>query len=67
MTNFMDYVRERGIEIPEHTISGAWFAEHGYPIVVRCSCCGMTMATPSAYIDEEGYTFCSDCAGVDEE
>lgn len=67
MKSFFDYVRERGIDIPEKEIPGNWFSKHGYPMVVRCSCCEMTMAIPSAWIDEEGYTYCSDCAGVNEE
>ena len=46
---------------------GDWFSKHGYPMVVRCACCEMTMAIPSAWIDDEGYTYCSDCAGVNEE
>lgn len=67
MKNFYQYMEERGIEVPKKEISGAWFAEHGYPMVVRCSCCDMTMALPSAWIDDEGYTFCSSCADVEEE
>jgi len=66
MKSFYEYVRARGIEIPEGNISGEWFAKHGYPMIVRCSCCEMTMATPSCFIDDEGYTFCSDCADVSE-
>lgn len=67
MISFFDYVQKRGIEIPKGNISGEWFSKHGYPMVVRCSCCDMTMAIPSAYIDDEGYTYCSDCAGVNAE
>lgn len=64
MVSFSEYVKARGIEIPEGNISGEWFSKHGYPMVVRCSCCEMTMAIPSAWIDDEGYTYCADCAGV---
>ena len=67
MKSFFEYVKEKGIEIPEKTIPGSWFREHGYPMVVRCSCCEMTMAIPSAWIDDEGYTYCGDCADVEEE
>ena len=67
MKSFFEYVRARGIDIPEGNISGEWFSKHGYPMVVRCACCEMTMAIPSAYIDDEGYTLCADCAGVEEE
>ena len=62
MKTFYEYVRDRGIDIPENNIPGSWFQEHGYPMVVRCACCEMTMAIPSALIDEEGYTFCANCA-----
>lgn len=67
MKNFFEYVRECGVEIPENNIPGEWFSKHGYPMIVQCSCCEMTMAIPSAWIDDEGYTFCSDCAGVSKE
>ena len=67
MKSFTEYVRDRGIEIPEKEIPGNWFSQHGYPMVVRCACCEMTMAIPSAWIDDDGYTYCSDCAGVNEE
>jgi len=67
MKTFFDYVRDQGIAIPETNIPGSWFHKHGYPMIVRCCCCEMTMAIPSAWIDDKGYTYCSDCAGVDEE
>ena len=67
MKSFFEYVKETGIEVPEKTIPGSWFREHGYPMVVRCACCEMTMAIPSAWIDDEGYTYCSDCADTEEE
>ena len=67
MKSFRQYLKARGIEMPEGSIPGSWFSDHGYPMVVRCACCDMSMAIPSAYIDDEGYVFCSDCAGVSEE
>lgn len=68
MISFRQYVETRmNIKMPEGTISGAWFSENGLPMVVRCSCCDMTMASPSAWINDEGYTFCSTCADVEEE
>ena len=67
MKSFTEYVRDRGIDIPEKEIPGNWFSQHGYPMIVRCACCEMTMAIPSAWIDDDGYTYCSDCAGVNEE
>ena len=67
MISFRQYVEARGIEIPKGNIPGEWFSKHGYPMVVRCSCCEMTMAIPSAWIDDEGYTYCSDCGSVSDE
>jgi hypothetical protein len=50
------------IEMPQGEINGKWFADNGLPMIVECACCGMTMALPSAMIDEEGRIFCSQCA-----
>lgn len=64
MKTFKRYCEENlGIEFPKsNTISGGWFASHGLPMIVACSCCEMTMALPSAMIDEHGHCFCSNCA-----
>ena len=64
MKNFIQYVKDHGIEVPEKNIPGEWFSKHGYPMVVRCCCCEMTMAIPSAFIDDDGYTYCTDCANI---
>ena len=53
---------EMNIEMPKGEINGKWFAENGLPMIVECTCCGMTMALPSAMIDKEGRIFCSQCA-----
>lgn len=53
---------EMNIEMPQGEINGKWFAENGLPMIVECTCCGMTMALPSAMIDEEGQIFCLQCA-----
>ena len=39
--------------------------EYGLPMIVRCTCCETTMALPNAYIDDEGYTYCTNCKGDD--
>ena len=68
MTSFSDYIKYNfDLEMPHGEISGEWFSENHLPIIVRCSCCDMTMASPSAWIDDDGYTFCSRCAGVSDD
>ena len=68
MKSFADYIKTNwGVEVPKGTISGAWFAENKIPMVVACTCCGMTMASPSAWIDDEGYTYCGTCTNMEEE
>lgn len=53
---------ELGTEIDEAT-----FRTLGLPMVVACAGCRMTMAMPSALVDERGYTWCRECAGPDAE
>ena len=53
---------ELGVEMPKGEINGSWFSENGLPMIVECSCCGMTMALPSAMIDDDGHCFCSSCS-----
>ena len=53
---------ELHLEMPKETVPLQWFLENELPTVVECTCCGMTMALPAAFIDDEGYTFCSSCA-----
>ena len=53
------------IEFPKGQINGSWFAEHNLPMIVSCTCRGMTMALPSALVDEDEYTYCRSCVGND--
>lgn len=55
-------LEELGVEMPKGSVSASWFAENGLPMIVECACCKMTMALPSAMIDDEGTVFCSSCA-----
>lgn len=58
------YIKEEfDIEMPKGTINGSWFTENNLPMIVSCTCCGSTMALPSAMIDEDGHIYCSSCVG----
>ena len=63
MKTFKDYIKDNyNLTMPEPTVSGGWFTENGLPMVVACTCCGMTMVAPSAMIDDDGQCYCSSCA-----
>ena len=49
------------IEMPNGDIGGEWFVEHHLPMVVACSECGMSMALPSAMVDNQGNIICPGC------
>lgn len=68
MKTFFDWYKDvsGGQEPPQKEITEEWFRERGLPMLVDCTCCGATMALPTAYIDEDGYTFCPMCAGMEE-
>ena len=51
--------------VPDDNIESKWFTDHGLPMVCRCANCEMSMILFSAYIDQDGYTYCASCAGVD--
>lgn len=66
MKTFRNFIEEDlGLEMPHDSIPGSWFTENGLPMIVACTCCGMTMAAPSALIDDDGQCYCSSCAGED--
>lgn len=68
MKSFKEYIEQKwNIKVPEGNISGEWFQKNFIPMVVRCACCDMTMASPSAWVDEDGYTFCGNCADIKED
>ena len=63
MKTFIEWFEEGTNEkVPTGTINGSWFSERGLPMIVRCTCCESTMVLPSAFISEDGETFCSTCA-----
>lgn len=68
MKTFRNYIlSEFGIEMPHGEINGSWFAENGFPMIVACTCCGMTMSAPSAWIDRNGQCFCDGCIGAEDD
>lgn len=67
MKTFRTYILDEfGVEVPHGNIPGTWFSENGIPMVVSCTCCGMTMASPNALIDEDGCCYCSSCGDTTE-
>ena len=52
MKSFREWLKDNGGELPKGNISGEWFAKRGLPMIVHCTCCEMTMALPSAFIDD---------------
>ena len=66
MKTFAEYFKENyNEEMPKGNINGNWFAERSLPMIVCCTCCEATMALPNAYVDDEGFTYCSSCKGDD--
>lgn len=66
MQTFEQWLKvNRGIGMPKGDVPERWFTDHDINMVVRCSCCEMTLTAPHAYIDNEGYTYCSKCKGDD--
>lgn len=68
MKSFTDWYKDvsGGHEPPHRNIPYEWFAERNLPMIIECTCCGSTMALPNAYIDENEYTFCPSCAGIEQ-
>lgn len=67
MQSFKNYVETHGYEkMPEGNVPAIWFKRNLLPMVVRCTCCDMSMASPTAWIDEEGYAYCGSCCEKEE-
>ena len=66
MKTFTKWLKENyNEEMPKGDVNAEWFVKRDLPMIVHCSCCEMTMALPNAYIDDKGYTYCSNCKGDD--
>lgn len=67
MKTFRNFIKDEfNLEMPSDYIPGSWFSKNGLPIMVACTCCGSTMVSPSALIDEDGQCYCSSCAGEED-
>ena len=65
MKTFAEWLKaNRGEDLPQGSISGAWFVERNIPMIVACTNCESTMCVVSALINEDNETFCTTC--VDE-
>lgn len=66
ITTFKELIEtDFGIEMPEGDIPMDWFDENNLPMLVECSSCGCTMASPAALIDKTDdhfYFVCESCA-----
>ena len=66
MKTVAQYLKDNhNIEMPKGDIDASWFYEQGLAMIVECKCCTMTMALPSAFVDDDGNIYCSDCKGDD--
>lgn len=68
MKSFTEWYKDvsGGQELPHGNIPYEWFAKRGLPMIVDCTCCGSTMILFNSYVDEDDYTFCPSCAGVED-
>jgi len=64
-----EVARARGLKFEEYDggVPAEAFAKVGLPLIVRCAGCQETMAFPTALVDDEGRTWCDDCAGEEPE
>ena len=64
MKTFKKWIRdELGLDLTDQkSLGGNWFAEHGIPMVVSCTCCHDTLNVASAVIDEDKNCFCRECS-----
>ena len=63
MKTFKKWVREElGLDLTDQKqIGGKWFADHGIPLIVHCTCCCMEINVANAVIDEDKKCFCREC------
>ena len=63
MKTFKKWIRdELGLDLTDQkSLNGNWFAEHGIPLIVRCTCCHDEINIAEAVIDENKECFCRGC------
>ena len=63
MKTFKKWIRdELGLDLTDQkSLGGNWFAEHGIPMIVSCTCCHDTLNVASAIIDGDKNCFCREC------
>lgn len=68
MKSFKEWYKAvSGKDLPDTQLhNGNWFAAEGLPIVVSCTCCESTLLLPGAYLDDEDYIYCPNCAEIEE-
>ena len=63
MKTFKRWIRdELGLDLTDQKQIGSnWFAEHGIPLIVCCTCCNDEINIAEAVIDEDKKCFCREC------
>ena len=68
MKKFKDWYKDVSGKEPDYETTQdklVWCSERGVPMIVSCTCCESTLLIFSAFVDEEDYTYCPSCAGVE--
>lgn len=68
MKKFKDWYKDvSGVEPDYETAENKllWLKERELPMIVSCHCCEGTMLIFNSYVDDEDYTYCPSCAGVE--
>ena len=63
MKTVHEWLKDNGCGAIPEKANAEWFVKHNLPMIVECSCCGMTMAMPNSFVDDKGYVYCADCGG----
>ena len=63
MKTFKKWIQEElGLDLSDQSkVETSWFAQHGIPLVVSCTCCHDIINVAEAVIDEDKKCFCRGC------